>query len=49
MFPARFYKQDENDPVLNEIHLYRNLHNTRHLRESDIDITDVRSQLEHQI
>ena len=48
-FSAGFYKINEEDQRSNEIELYINLNINHNLTESDIDIIDVRSQLEHQI
>ena len=49
LFSASFYKIDEEDQKNNEIELYKNLNINHILTESDIDIIDVRTQLEHQI
>ena len=49
LFSASFYKINEEDQRNNEIELYMNLKINNNLTESDIDNTDVRSQLEHQI
>ena len=49
LFSASFYKINEEDQRDNEIELYINLKISHNLTESDIDIIDVRSQLEHQI
>ena len=49
LFSASFYKINEEDQRNNEIELYINLKINNNLTESDIDIIDVRSQLEHQI
>ena len=48
-FSASFYKINEEDQRNNEIELHMNLKIIHNLTESDIDNTDVRSQLEHQI
>ena len=47
-FLASFYKTDDEDQRNNEIELFRNLNINHNFTESDIDIIDVRSQLEHQ-
>ena len=49
LFSAGFYNINEKDQRSNENELYINLNVFRNLTESDIDSTDVRSQLEHQI
>ena len=49
LFSASFYKINEENQKSNENELYINLNINHNLTESDIDITDVRSQLEHQI
>ena len=49
LFSATFYKINEEDQRNNEIELYINLNIDQNLKESDIDIIDVRSQLEDQI
>ena len=49
LFPASFYKINEEDQRYNEIELYINLNINHNLTESDIDNIDVRSQLEQQI
>ena len=49
IFSASFYKINEEDQRNNEIELYRNLNINHNVTESDIDNTDVRSRLEHQI
>ena len=49
LFSASFYKINEEDQRNDEIELYINLNIHNNLTESDIDIIDVRSQLEHQI
>ena len=49
LFSASFYKINEEDQRNNEIELYKNLKLNNNLTESDIDIIDVRSQLEQQI
>ena len=48
-FSASFYKINEEDQRNNIIELYINLNINQILTESDIDNSDVRSQLEHQI
>ena len=48
LFSAGFYKINEEGQRDNEIELYINLKINHNLTESDIDIIDVRSQLEHQ-
>ena len=49
LFSASFYEINEEDQRINEIKLFINLSITHILTKSDIDIIDVRSQLEHQI
>ena len=49
LFSASFYKINEEDQRYNEIELYMNLKINHNLTEFDIDKSDVRSQLEHQI
>ena len=49
IFSASFYKIDEEDQRSDEIELIINLNINNNLTESDIDNTDVKSQLEHQI
>ena len=49
IFSANFYKINEEDQRDNDIELYINLKINHSLTESDIDIIDVRSQLENQI
>ena len=49
IFSWSFYKINEEDQRNNEIESYINLKINKNLTESDIDIIDVRSQLEHQI
>ena len=49
LFSASFYKINEEDQRNNEIELYINLKINNNLTESDIDIIDIRSQLEQQI
>ena len=49
LFSASFYKINEEDQRYNEIELYMNLKINNNLTESDVNIIDVRSQLEHQI
>ena len=49
LFSASFYKINEEDQRNNEIELYMNLKINNNLTESDIDNTDIRSQLEYQI
>ena len=49
LFPASFYKINEEDQRKNEIDLYMKLNINHNLAESDIDNIDVRSQLDHQI
>ena len=48
LFSASFYKIYEEDQRYNQIELYMNLKINNNLTESDIDIFDVRSQLEKQ-
>ena len=47
-FSESFYEIDEKDQRNNQIEFFMNLKINRNLTESDIDIIDVRSQLEHQ-
>ena len=49
MFWARFDKQDENNPLLNETEFFINLNINHNLTESDLDKIDVGAPLEHQI
>ena len=49
MFSARFDKRAEDDQVLDEIEMYISLNIIQNSTESDIDIIDVRSELEKQI
>ena len=49
LFSASFYKIDEKDQRNDEIEVIIKLKINHNLTESDIDITDVRSQLEHRI
>ena len=49
LFSASFYKIKEEDQRNNHIELFMNLKINNNLTESDIDIIDVRSQVEHQI
>ena len=46
---ARFDKQDENNQVLDETELFINLNINHNLTQIDIENTDVKSPLEHQI
>ena len=48
MFSASFYKINEEDQRNNEIEFFINLNINHNLQECDIDIIDVRTQLEHQ-
>ena len=48
LFSARFHKINEEDQRNNETELYKNLNINHNLTESDTDIIDIRSQLEHQ-
>ena len=47
LFSARFYKINEEDQRNKETELFLNSNNNHNLKESDIFIFDVRSQLEH--
>ena len=49
IFSASFYKVNEEDQRNNEKKIFIKLNINHYLTESDIDIIDVRSQLEHQI
>ena len=49
IFSSSFYKINEEDQRNNENKLFINLNTNHYLTECDIDIIDVRSQLEHQI
>ena len=49
MFSARFDKRNEDDQVVDEIELNKNLNNSQKLTELDIDIFNVRFQLGLQI
>ena len=48
LFSAGFYKINEEDQRSNEIEFYINLNINHNLTEFDIDIIDIRSQIEHQ-
>ena len=48
VFSAWFEKPNEDDQVLHEIDLSKNLKNNQNLTESDMENTDVRSQLGQQ-
>ena len=49
VFSARFDKQDEDNQVLDETELFINLNIDHNSTETDINIIDVKSPLEHQI
>ena len=49
VFSARFDKQDENNKVLDETELFINLNINHNLTQTDLDIIDIISPLEHQI
>ena len=49
IFSARFDKQDEDKQVLHQTEFFKKLNINQNLTESDIDITDVISSLEHQV
>ena len=49
LFPASFYKINEEDQKSSENQLYKNLNFNENLTETDFDNIDVKSQLEHQI
>ena len=49
MFSASFYKINEEDQRSDEVESFINLNINNDLTETDIDIMDVISQLEHQI
>ena len=49
VFSAGFYKINEEDQRSNEIKIYINLNFNNSLTETEIENTDVKSQLEHQI
>ena len=49
LFSASFYKSNEEDQRSDEIDIIDTLNFNHNLTESDINNTDVRSQLEHQI
>ena len=49
LFSASFYKINEEDQRSHEIELFINVNIKNNLTETDINITDVKSQLEHQI
>ena len=49
VFSARFDKQDENNQVLDETEMFINLNINHNLTQTDINIIDVGSQLDHQI
>ena len=48
-FSAKFDKQKEDNQVLDETELFNNLNNNHNLTQTDVDIIDVESPLEHQI
>ena len=49
VFSARFDKQDEDNQVLDKTELFIILNINNNLTQTDIDIIDVKSPLEHQI
>ena len=49
LISASFYKINEEDQRNKDIEIYTSLKINQNLTQSDIDIIDVRSQLEHQI
>ena len=49
LFSTRFDKQDENNKLSDETELFINLNINHNLTQTDIDIIDVKSPLEHQI
>ena len=49
VFSARFDKQDENNQVLDETEILPNLNYNHNLTETDVNRTDIKSPLEHQI
>ena len=49
VFSARFYKEDEDDQILDETELFINLNINQNLTQSDLNKIDIRSPLEHQI
>ena len=49
VFSARFDKQDEDNQVLDETELFINLNINHNLTKSDLDIIDIKSQLDDQI
>ena len=49
VFSARSDKQDEDNQVLDETELFKNLNNNHNLTASDFENIDVNSPLEHQI
>ena len=46
---ASFHTINEKDQIVNEVNLYITSNLNHNLTESDVDVIDVRSQLEHQI
>ena len=49
VFSARFCKQDGNDQVLDETEFFFILNINHNLAQSDLDVIDIQSPLEHQI
>ena len=49
VFSARFHKQDEDNQVLDETEIFINLKINHNLTETDNNIIDIKSPLEHQI
>ena len=49
VFSSRFDKQDESNQLIDETELFISLNINHNLTQTDIDIIDVRSPLEHQI
>ena len=49
VFSARFDEQDADNQVLDETELFINLNINHNLTETDIDIIDIKSPLDHQI
>ena len=48
VFSSRFDKQDESNQLIDETELFISLYINHNLTQTDIDIIDVRSPLEHQ-
>ena len=49
VFSARFDNQNENNQVVDETEIFNNLNINQNLTQTDIDTSDVKSPIEHQI